>query len=146
MTPSTIDTTNFGINTSEFESAINDMNQMTLNFGKIFTSTIKAAVISGDSLEESLRSIALRISGLALNKSLTPLESVVGSFVGSLTNSILGGQSSAGAPIGIGLQSNVAPANISFNVNATDASSFSRSEGQISALLARAVSRGQRGL
>lgn len=36
--------------------------------------------------------------------------------------------------------------NVIFNVNATDASSFKRSEGQITAMLARAVSRGQRNL
>ena len=36
--------------------------------------------------------------------------------------------------------------NVVFNVNSTDASSFKRSEGQITAMLARAVSRGQRNL
>lgn len=35
---------------------------------------------------------------------------------------------------------------IIFNVNATDAASFRKSEGQISAMLARSVSRGRRGL
>jgi hypothetical protein len=33
-----------------------------------------------------------------------------------------------------------------FNVTATDAASFRKSEGQISAMLARSVSRGNRGL
>jgi phage-related minor tail protein len=37
-------------------------------------------------------------------------------------------------------------AQIVFNVTATDAASFRRSEGQISAMLARSVGRGQRGL
>lgn len=36
--------------------------------------------------------------------------------------------------------------NVVFNVQATDAASFRKSEGQISAMLARAVSRGQRGI
>lgn len=36
--------------------------------------------------------------------------------------------------------------NVVFNVNAGDAASFKRSEGQITAMLARAVSRGQRNL
>ncbi len=36
--------------------------------------------------------------------------------------------------------------NVVFNVNANDAASFKRSEGQITAMLARAVSRGQRNL
>ena len=43
-------------------------------------------------------------------------------------------------------QSSGSPANIVFNVNATDADSFKRSESQISAMLARAVSRGRRNL
>ena len=39
-----------------------------------------------------------------------------------------------------------APVNIVFNVNATDTASFKRSQSQISAMLARAVSRGHRNL
>lgn len=38
------------------------------------------------------------------------------------------------------------PAQIVFNVTATDAASFRKSEGQISAMLARSVARGQRGV
>ncbi|MBO6918237.1 MAG: phage tail tape measure protein [Rhizobiaceae bacterium] len=38
------------------------------------------------------------------------------------------------------------PVNISFNINTPDAEGFKRSETQISAMLARAVSRGRRGL
>ena len=37
-------------------------------------------------------------------------------------------------------------ASIVFNVTANDAASFMRSEGQIAAMLTRAVGRGQRGL
>lgn len=37
-------------------------------------------------------------------------------------------------------------AQIVFNVTATDAASFRKSEGQIAAMLARSVGRGQRGL
>ena len=43
-------------------------------------------------------------------------------------------------------KSNAAPTYITFNVNATDASSFQRSESQITAMLARAVSRGGRNM
>lgn len=42
--------------------------------------------------------------------------------------------------------SNAGAVNVVFNVNASDATSFKRSEGQITALLARAVARGQRNL
>lgn len=139
-------TNRFDIDTTGFENALNDMSKLTEDFGRIFTSTIKSAVISGNSLEDSLRSIALRISALALNKSLAPLESLVGSFIGNLTNSVLGTSSGDGSPIGFGTQSGAAPTNIAFNVNATNAASFNQSEGQISALLARAVARGQRGI
>ncbi len=43
-------------------------------------------------------------------------------------------------------KSNSSPINIVFNVNATDAGSFQRSESQISAMLARAVARGGRNM
>ncbi|MBL4731181.1 MAG: hypothetical protein JKY82_01035 [Rhizobiaceae bacterium] len=146
MTQHNTQITKFDIDTSGFKDALKDMNGLTRDFGRIFTSTMKTAVVSGATLEDSLRSIALKISGLALNKALAPLETMIGSFVGNLTNAALGSTAAASGPIGIGLQSNQAPANISFHVNTADAASFKHSEGQISSLLARTVSRGQRRL
>lgn len=46
----------------------------------------------------------------------------------------------------LGVSAGVGGTQITFNVTATDAASFRRSEGQISAMLARGVARGQRNL
>ena len=43
-------------------------------------------------------------------------------------------------------QGGPSPVHVTFNVQATDTASFRRSEGQVSAMLARVVSRGMRRL
>lgn len=48
--------------------------------------------------------------------------------------------------LGVASAGGSAPATIVFNVTATDASSFRKSEGQIAAMLTRSVTRGRRGL
>jgi phage-related minor tail protein len=48
--------------------------------------------------------------------------------------------------LGVKAEGRGAPVNITFNVTSPDADSFRRSEGQIAAMLSRAVSRGQRNL
>lgn len=48
--------------------------------------------------------------------------------------------------LGVASAGGAAPATIVFNVTATDASSFRKSEGQIAAMLTRSVGRGRRGL
>jgi phage-related minor tail protein len=48
--------------------------------------------------------------------------------------------------LGVAAPSGGGGAQIVFNVTATDAASFRKSEGQIAAMLARSVGRGQRGL
>ena len=48
--------------------------------------------------------------------------------------------------LGVAAQGTRAPITVTFNVTATDAESFRRSEAQLSAMLARAVTQGQRSL
>jgi phage-related minor tail protein len=48
--------------------------------------------------------------------------------------------------LGVKAEGRGGPVNITFNVTSPDADSFRRSEGQIAAMLSRAVSRGQRNL
>ena len=48
--------------------------------------------------------------------------------------------------LGVASSGGGSPMNVTFNVQATDADSFARSESQIAALLSRAVSMGQRNL
>jgi phage-related minor tail protein len=48
--------------------------------------------------------------------------------------------------LGVRAEGSAPPLNVTFNVTAQDAQSFRRSEGQIAAMLSRAVSRGTRNL
>jgi phage-related minor tail protein len=48
--------------------------------------------------------------------------------------------------LGVAASEGGAPVQVIFNVNATDAQSFRKSEGQINAMLTRAVGRGRRGV
>lgn len=174
--------------TTAFDAALKAANDSTKDFGRTFTSTIKNAIMAGKSFEQTLRDIALRISKMALNKALAPIEAsisnVMNSFVSSLVapqpfakggafskNGIVsaptlfgfGGKAgimgeagpeavmplSRGADGRLGIVAsgpNSQPVNVVFNVNANDAASFKKSESQITAMLARAVMRGQRNI
>ena len=123
--------------TSGFDAAMADMAKSTEAFGRIFAGTMSRAVISGRDLDDTLRSIALRFADMALGKALAPLENALSGLAGGLF-------SGAAAPAGSGL----APAatKIVFNVASQDSASFAKSEGQITAMLARAVGRGQRNI
>lgn len=48
--------------------------------------------------------------------------------------------------LGVALEGKAAPTTVTINVSTPDAASFQRSEAQVTAMLARAVKRGQRGL
>ncbi|MBP1850901.1 phage tail tape measure protein [Rhizobium halophytocola] len=61
------------------------------------------------------------------------------------SEAILPLQRGADGSLGVSLNGGQAPAQIVFNVTATDAESFRKSEGQITAMLARSVARGRRG-
>jgi len=125
--------------TSGFEAAMADMAKSTEAFGRIFAGTMSRAVLSGRDLDDTLRSIALRFADLALGKALAPLENALSGLVGGLLSGA--GQ---GAATGTGLAS--AATRIVFNVASQDSASFAKSEGQITAMLARAVGRGQRNI
>lgn len=177
---------------SGFSSAMKDIESQSKKFGSAFTSTIKSAISNGKSFEDTLKSLALKISDIALNAGLKPLETAVSSAFGnalsglstSLLGSLGGGTSvvpfakggvvsspsffgagrqvgvmgEAGAEailplargsdgrLGVRTDAGSAPANIIFNVSTPDVQSFKKSEGQISAMLARTAARGRRGL
>ncbi len=184
--------------TTQFDQAMQDLNDSTRDFGRVFSSTISRAITSSKSFEDTLRSIGQRFVDLALNQALKPLENIFG----NLLSGFAGGGSGIGIPgfakggvfnnqsvvpfANGGVVSSPTPFNfgqrlgvmgeagpeaimplkrgvdgklgvaagagsaramsVVFNVNASDAASFKRSEGQITAMLARAVSRGQRNL
>nr|WP_165690781.1 phage tail tape measure protein [Consotaella salsifontis] len=177
--------------TSAFDKAIGDLTNRANSFGSVMGSAFKGAVSGGKSFDTVLQQLSLRLSSLALNAALKPLDNLFGNLVqGILGNVGLSPGGGAGAtvlpfaqggvvaspsyfPAGnrIGLMGEAgaeailplkrgadgslgvaaasggqAAPSIIFNVTATDAASFKRSEAQIQTMLARAVSRGRRGL
>ncbi len=171
-----------------------DLERRSERFGAALTTALQAATTGGKGLDDVLRGLGQRLSGMALSAGLKPLESMIGNAVSGLLNgggslfafagggapgrSITpfaegGGVSSpaffpmggglglmgeAGAEailplkrgsdgaLGVAAPAGGGGAQIVFNVTATDAASFRKSEGQIAAMLARSVGRGQRGL
>ncbi len=123
---------------SGFDAAMRSISQSTESFGRLFASSMTAAVISGRDFDDTLRSIALRASALALSQAFRPLESLAGNL---LSGALAGGAGDGGTGGGI-----MRGSTINFNVQANDAASFRKSEAQIAALLARTVARGGRGM
>ena len=169
-----------------------DLERRSQRFGAALTSALQGATSGGKGLDEVLRGLGTRLSGIALSAGLKPLENMLSSAVGNLASGAgslfafanggvpgrvtpfadggvvssptffpMGGDmglmgeagSEAILPLKRGADGSLGVAaggsggtQIVFNVTASDAASFRRSEGQISAMLARSVGRGQRGL
>lgn len=153
-----------------------DLEARSRSFGAALTGALKSATVDGRALEDVLRSLAARMSAIALSSGLKPLEGLlargIGGLIGSVTPFAKGGVVSAptyfpnGAGIGLmgeagaeailplkrgpdgalGVAAGGGGTRIIFNVTAADAVSFRKSEGQIAAMLTRTVGRGRRGL
>ncbi|MBO6538952.1 MAG: phage tail tape measure protein [Rhizobiaceae bacterium] len=173
--------------TGPFRDELKLLQDLSASFGSQLTGALKAAAVSGKSLDDVLRRIALNLAGMALNRGLQPLQSLAGSFFSSLFGGITGfakggvvpfasggvvntptyfplGRATglmgeAGAEAILPLQRSAdgrlgvsaggggqKPVTVVFNVSTPDAGSFRKSEAQVSAMLARAVGRGSRGL
>ncbi|MCF6322355.1 MAG: phage tail tape measure protein [Rhizobiaceae bacterium] len=182
--------------TSGFDAAMSRITASSKNFGSVFSNSLSQAIIKGKSFEDTIRSIAMRLSQMALNSAFKPLENIFSQFMESVlsgSNAIpkfaqggafgpqglvpfakggvvaspsyfnfsggtgLMGEAGAEAilPLSRGADGKLGVAaaasgnsgvNIVFNVNATDVGSFRRSQTQITAMLARAVMRGNRAL
>lgn len=80
------DTVNVAVeaDTRAFDDAMKDLRNSTIDFGRVFTNTISGAVRSGKGFEDSLRKIGQRLTDLALDQALKPLESLFGSFLSGL--------------------------------------------------------------
>ncbi|MCW5712458.1 phage tail tape measure protein [Shinella sp.] len=160
----------------QLSAIFDDLEARSRSFGSALTNALKGAAVDGKGLESVLRGLALRMSDIALSVGLKPLEGFLSSgFAGLLggatpfakggvvasptyfgTGGGLGLMGEAGAeailplkrgPDGaLGVAGEGGGTRIVFNVTAQDAASFRKSEGQIAAMLTRAVGRGQRSL
>ena len=160
------------------------------SFSSAISRAFRDAVVGGKSFESVLKSLALRLAGLALDRALQPLSAGIGGAIRSLFGAfglarggvVAGGRVTpmarggiVSAPTlfalrnGLGLMGEAGPEAVlpltrgadgrlgvastaspplvvNFNVATADADSFRKSEAQVTAMLARAVGRGRRGL
>jgi phage-related minor tail protein len=173
--------------------ALSDLEGLADGFGRAMTTAFKRAVVDGKRLEDVLGSLALSLSGKALNAALAPIAHGISGLLGNLFGGVgslgfaKGGVIGPGvtpfaaggvvaAPSffpmrgGLGLVGEAGPeailplargvdgrlgvragggrggTSVTFNVTTRDAESFRRAEAELTAMLARAVARGQRGL
>lgn len=161
-------------------------------FGRQLSSAFEGVALQGRSLGDTMKSLALSLSQMALRSAFKPLEQGFGNLFSSLLSGIVpsaaGNVMSAGMPVpfasGGVISSPIAfplaggktgiagergaeaimplsrgpdgrlgvrtmggsAITVTFNVTSPDADSFRRSETQLAAMLARAVSQGQRSL
>jgi phage-related minor tail protein len=175
------------------KAALGDLEGLADGFGRAMTTAFRRSVIDGKRLEVVLKSLALGLSGRALNAALAPLERGLSGLLAGLFGGLFKGIGfakggvigtgvtplSAGGIVraptlfpmrgGAGLMGEAGPeailplargadgklgvrgggagqVNVTFNVTTPDAASFRRAEAELTAMLARAVAHGQRGL
>ena len=88
---------------SAFTDAITDMQSQSKKFGSVFSGTLKSAVLSGKSFEDTLKSLALRLSDMALSAGLKPLEQAASGLFENLIGSFgTGGSGSSILPFAKG--------------------------------------------
>src|SRR5690242_902342 len=78
-------TVGIAVDTSGVSSALDDLEKRSASFGTALGSALQSATVKGRDLESVLRSLALRMSDIALGAGLKPLENLLGSAVGGLT-------------------------------------------------------------
>lgn len=74
--------------TQGFETALKDLEKQASSFGNTITGALKSAVVSGKSLEDTLRSVALSMAGSALSAGLAPLKGLLNGLGSSLFSSL----------------------------------------------------------
>jgi dihydroorotate dehydrogenase len=127
------------LQTAALKAGMDDLSRMAEGFGQAITRAFASAIIQGQKLSDVLKGLALSLANQALSAALRPLGSLIGSFVAPL----------AGAPAAreaTGMRTAGAPVTVTVNISTPNAESFRQSQGQVAAMLARAVARGQRNL
>jgi hypothetical protein len=148
--------------------ALRELEGLADGFGRALTTAFWRAAVEGKALDDVLRSLALMLAGRALSAALAPIGQRIGGIVGGVLG---GGRATAtgGSAMRVGLgdlgrvgsrgaeaagagsvsperRAGAAGIQVTFNVTSPDAQSFRRAEAELTAMLARTVARGQRGL
>jgi hypothetical protein len=123
----------------------------TRKYASAVSAAFSSAITSGQSFDDVLKSLALRLSGMQVQSALRPL-------VGAAMGGVLTGRgfaaptflplpsTSNAAPPVVASSAPVAASHVSINIATPDADSFRRSEAYLTGQIARAVARGQRTL
>lgn len=182
-----------GADTSDAKQKLKELERLGDSFGRRITGAFADATLTGEGLGQTLRSLALDLSRIALRAAFQPFQSAIGDGFANMFQGVtpfakggvvgspmptpfahggviaspvsfplgsgrmgLAGEAgpeailplARGADGRLGVRSGGGGANISINmtISTPDADSFRRSEGQVAAMLSRAVSRGQRNL
>jgi len=128
-------------------------------------SGLASAVVYGERLDQVLARAAERLTARLLDRALAPLEGIIAgglsglagaaaATVAPITAAAAGGSGPAAAatggrgpaPAAGGGLAGERPVQVTLNVSTPDVEGFRRSEAQVSAMLARAVGRGRRGM
>jgi phage-related minor tail protein len=161
--------------------ALDDLEGRSRSFGSALSGALRSAVSGGKGLDDVLRGLANRMTDIALQAGLKPLETMLSGAASSLfggagkllpfadggvvsqptyfplggdmglmgeagSEAILPLRRGADGSLGVAASGAGSQPQIVFNVSATDAESFRKSEAQISSMLARTAMRGQRNL
>lgn len=70
-----------GADIRPFAQALEQLQDLSDDFGRQLTGALKSAVVSGKSLEDVLRRIGLNLAGMALNQGLQPLNGLFSSLL-----------------------------------------------------------------
>lgn len=109
-------------------------------FGSILTPNAKGNVFAQGNVQAFAR------GGVLSSPALFPMQGGIGLAGEAGAEAILPLTRGSDGRLGVAAQGNSQGLNITFNVTATDAASFKRSESQIAAMLQRTVTRGNRNL
>ena len=82
-------TVRIGADTSALERSLRQMELDADRFASALTQGLKSAVISGNSLEDVLRSVGRQLAGNALSIGLKPFEKLLGGAIGSLFGGLM---------------------------------------------------------
>jgi len=164
---------NLSLETERLRADLADLDRLGRNFGNTLTRAFASAIIDGRKLSDVLRGLAVSLSAQALNAALKPLGDALGGALGQAVPFAQGGIVSSptffalkgatgvmgerGAeailPLSRGPDGRLGVSagggrsiNVTVNIQTRDVESFRQSQSQVSAVILRALERGQRNL
>lgn len=81
-------TVSIGADTTEFQTALENLRDLSERFGSQLGSALRGAAVSGRSLDDVLRRIGLSLAGMALNRGLAPLRSIGQGFLADMVGGL----------------------------------------------------------